>query len=261
MTSLSKIIKSVNAIEDGRTVTLCDVDILTSNLKTDDADPAENHKQGNLDIDVQITQIKTVSESILNRTRADADNLMSQTMDMLSTQREAMLCEVNEQAEQIRKQAYDEGRAAGMLDGLHSFDEELSQIRAAVAQLQVKQKEQIAALEEPIIQIALDVAEKILNKRITQDETEMESLVRAAIAADKGKSRITVELSKQMPVLIASLQQKLDSLKCSNCDAMELKAADLPVGACRIESEDGIIDASIWAQLENLKAQLENIDS
>jgi len=42
---------------------------------------------------------------------------------------------------------------------------------------------------------------------------------------------------------------------------MELKAADLPVGACRIESEDGIIDASIWAQLENLKAQLENIDS
>ncbi|WP_312643776.1 FliH/SctL family protein [Hydrogenoanaerobacterium sp.] len=261
MTSLSKIIKSANAFEVESTVMLSDVSIpaQTPDISgQEDDDCAAEQKRESLDIDLQLAQVKTMGEAILSSAKIDADRLMAQTMETLSQQRESMLREVTAQAEKIRLRAYEQGRAEGMQNGLNSFDNELTQINTMVSQLQDKQAEQLALLEDSVATFALEIAEKILNKQIQQDECEMEELVRAAIAAGKERNNVTVELSQAMPQLISSLQQKLYGLNTS-CETVELRAVDLPAGTCRIESPDGIVDASIWVQLENLKAQLEDI--
>lgn len=82
----------------------------------------------------------------------------------------------------------------------------------------------------------------------------MIGLVKAAISTVKKSKWITVEISEQMAGLIQKLEQELRSV---GDDKVDVRPIDAPVGVCHVDTPDGVIDASLETQLENLRLYFE----
>ena len=113
------------------------------------------------------------------------------------------------------------------------------------------------ALNGELIELSLAMAEKILHKHIEEDENELQELARAVVMSEKDKKHISLQVSDHMMQLIDRMDQELEPVRERYQNTIKVKGVPMPPGTCRVETEDGIIDASVDVQLENLREQLE----
>ncbi|MEG0110739.1 MAG: FliH/SctL family protein [Oscillospiraceae bacterium] len=99
------------------------------------------------------------------------------------------------------------------------------------------------------------MAARILNKRIENDDTEMEALVKAAVNSVKNAEWIRVEIAETMTGLIDKVTQVL---KQSDNTKVKVMGVTEPVGTCIVDTPEGRTDASVYTQLANLKEYFKN---
>ena len=100
------------------------------------------------------------------------------------------------------------------------------------------------------------MAERILRKRVEEDETEMLDLIEQAVLSERDKKSITVHVPARASGLVEELEQRLNPLMGKNGSSLRIKTEDRPAGFVQVETEEGIVDASLDVQLTNLKKQL-----
>lgn len=101
-----------------------------------------------------------------------------------------------------------------------------------------------------LTELATEIAEKIMLIKIEQDDENLKPLVTQTISGIKNAEWFSVELSDRLTNLITSLQEEL---KRSGSRG-EVTAGDFPLDTCRIETPEGLVDASVREQIRNLKS-------
>lgn len=193
---------------------------------------------------------QTVSEA-----RQEAERVSKEILKLAHSEHDVLIKQAEEEAERIRDEAYREGLERGRQEKREELRAAIENTNRAIQQIELENVQYMHLYEEELKNLAVDVASRILRKRITPDGHELTELVKAAINSVKDADWITVELSERMPGLLSFLQSEL---KESRTNA-EVVAKDLPEDACIVKTSDGNIDASVTTQLRNVREYFDQV--
>lgn len=198
-------------------------------------------------------------KQLLERTKRQAELTAAQILGDAYAQRDKIVNTATGEAARIKEQAYEEGWQEGLLKSTEQIRKLGSELAEAVDELKESAARQEKELREQVTGLALKIAEKILCEKIAEDDG-MNAMARTAVLSEKEKSPVTVLVAAKAVSQAEAIEQALEPVREKYETMIKVKTSDLPPGTLRIETPDGLVDASVYVQLENLKQQLETLE-
>lgn len=210
----------------------------------------------------QNTRYALISEEkrkILERARSQAEQSASKILESAYDQRDKITNTAVKEAERLKKQAEDRGYADGLVRAETEISQGIAQLRAAVDSMGSRFDEHLWQVKSRMTELALTAAEKILQKKVEGGGAELAELVEQALLSERDKHEVIVHISDESISLAEELERRLEPLRDRSAGYIRVRPEPEPPGYVQIETEDGIVDASVFVQLENLKEQLGNL--
>lgn len=151
--------------------------------------------------------------------------------------------ETENECEILRKRAEEEG-----------FQKGLEELNIHILSLDKEAKKIVLEMQKVILPLALKAAKKIVAKEIELHPETIVDIVLQALAPAKQNKKVTIFVNKAD---LDTLEQNKPKLKQSleNLQTLAVRErSDVTPGGCIIETETGIINASVenqWKALEN----------
>lgn len=247
---MSRVLKTGQTVSEGNKVAV-------SQMQTE-ARPSMNQQDGVRERGVR-SELELLSEEkqkILDAARDQAEKFAAGILEEAYFKRDKLVNAAYEEAERIKKSAHEEGILKGIEQSRGEIRTELANLRQSVAEM----GEQLASFEqeteEKVTELSLAVAEKILTKRMEDDNAVIVDMVEKAVLSERDKSLLIIHITDKSARLTDQLEQRLEPLREKLSGTIKMKTEDEPPGYVRIETEEGIVDASVYTQLENLREQL-----
>lgn len=252
MTFLSRIIKFENTIlEDGK------VELY---IKEEEPIPEEITIINSLNQDSAVSIDEDIGE-LLEKAKKRAEKSAAKILEEAYSKRDGIVNLATEEAKRLKSQAVLAGRNEGMAQASKDVAGTLAEMNKVLERIQETIISNDERIRKEIISLSLEIASRIMAKRIEEDENEMTELVKEAVRTEKDKKNINIYIVKEMRGFIDHLDREMEPIRESYQSQIRIKPAELPEGGVRVETEEGIIDASVFVQLDNLKRQLQILDS
>ncbi|WP_419820946.1 FliH/SctL family protein [Anoxybacterium hadale] len=187
------------------------------------------------------------SQHIENEAQRKADSIMENAM---RNSREIM--------SEAEKKGYEEGYLRGLVDGASASEqaagEGLDELARLIQCFKDEQRETLKRQEHEMIEIAFELAKKIMKHHVQADETAVTRMLEEIIQENEGSMKILLsEYQRSLGFRIdKSVAQKLKKL-AGETKVVIIKEEDLMMS----ENEGGIVDMSVPVQLEQLKKAVE----
>lgn len=145
----------------------------------------------------------------------------------------------------------------GYLEGINKAGEDIAEIRNKFSEFFNCKDEVYDKVSGCILEIALEIAKKIINKTVETDETVTLSMIKGAIEEiNKTENKIIL---KVMPKDVEIVKDKIGEIFTEN--STEAKISVIPdnnikEGGVIIETSNGIIDATLETQLSIMEKAL-----
>lgn len=214
-------------------------------------------------VNKEIDHIETESAQRLEESKRqalqikeEAEKTASEIIKNAQIQAEKIMEDVRQ--EEIR--IYAEAEARGFTEGQRKKSEEISncfaELDSQMKHMKQLQNEQFEKIAPELKYFALDIAEKIVYKKIEEDDKYLYELVIRAMKELKEPEWITVEISDKMSGLVKYLEEQQKSGIIS--ENAEFNSASSELGDITIESQAGVCDASVALQLKNIRSYFDN---
>ena len=177
----------------------------------------------------QILSAEEKARTILQNARNSADQLIA---------------DAEIQAEEIRREAHRAGRDQAESETIDNLLE-MKEIRSQV----------LSTIEKDVLRLAVKLAEKVIGKEISQDESVRAEIVFNALRSARQQEMLTVRVNSVDLPLLERMRERIDTF---GRDQFIDFVADQAVreGGCIIESQSGTIDARLETQLRILENAL-----
>lgn len=186
--------------------------------------------------------------------RQKAEETSGRILRHAGEEREHILQEAKAQAEEIRRQAYEEAYQAAVTEKSQQISNMLGTVEELIQQLALQQHQYFIRFEKALPDLALEIAAKVTEHAIQADPLVLEPMVQRAVAQVKNAEWLEVRISRRLPELAQELKQELR--EWTDARHIEAISDQNELGACIVHTPQGIIDASVSTQLENLKKRL-----
>lgn len=150
------------------------------------------------------------------------------------------------ECEEIKKKAYDDGYA----EGLHQFSEHLLQFEKELRKIRHETQKQLLPL-------ALKAAKKIVGKELELHPESIVDMVMQTLSPIRQNHRIKIYVNKVDKDALDKEKGRIKEVFESLQSLSIQERADVAPGGCIIETESGIINASIENQWRALEAAFE----
>ncbi len=187
--------------------------------------------------------------------RQKAEELSQRILQSAKTEREKLLEQAQTEAGKIREEARQAGYQAAYKEKQKEIQGRLAELDQLMDRLQKDQKDFLRQYQEGLSTLALDIAQKLLDESIAQHQELMRPLVQKAVSSAKNTEWISVQVSDRLPGLAEELKKDLAGRP--GLPPVDVIPGDGPVGTCVVHTPEGIVDASVSTQLENLKTLFE----
>lgn len=185
------------------------------------------------------------SEELLNEARAQAD---------------AIIAEANDMAENIKKEAYEEGRAQGIAEGQDYARQLLKEQEEALNKeynnkldgLRQQEKE----LEPHFATIVAALVEKLTGAVCKGKKDVIVHLIDNALHNLEKSKRIVIRVSKEDIAMVSSKRSYFAKELKEDTELDITEDTSLSANQCIIETDNKIVDCSLDAQLDNLRDQI-----
>lgn len=263
---MPKIFKSNNFVISDEVFTITEDEFLHNDSEAKESEPSQSvsreREEERKAREAELEDDRRQAKEFLENAKQEAQMILKEASARAEMEREKMLAATTEECETIRQKAFAEANETGYKQGLRdgilqqqeTVSAAVSSLQESISRIEGEQAGFFAEHEQNLKWLALEISGKILNARIAEDDTQMIGLVKAAISTVKKSKWITVEISEQMAGLIQKLEQELRSV---GDDKVDVRPIDAPVGVCHVDTPDGVIDASLETQLENLRLYFE----
>lgn len=203
------------------------------------------------------------------QTRRAAEELFRSRLEQMQTQteetsgkilrhageeRERILQEARTEAEEICRQAREEAYQAAVEEKRQRIENLLGATEGLLNQLAQQQRQYFIRYEKALPDLALEIAGKVMEHAIQTDPLVLEPLVQRAVAQVKNAEWLEVQVSQQLPELAQELRKELQ--EWTDARHVEVTTDQNELGACVVHTPQGIIDASVSTQLDNLNKRL-----
>lgn len=255
MKSLSSVIKSFRVIEKQ-----------FSNEKKE-----ENN---NIDSDIRNTLIQEAKkeyEDIISEAKKKSQSIIEEAESQKESMINSAYTRAREILEETKETGYKEGHAAGYEDGLEKGYEEGYESGKKVSDgliqesLQIKDSylkmkaDLLESLEEDIIDLVINIYEKVINQKNEEDNELIISLVLSGIENLDLSDKLTIIVSKEDYNILEMNRDEILA-KASMISELDIKYdMNYRKGECILETTKGSIDVSLKSQLDEVRELLTNI--
>ncbi len=167
-----------------------------------------------------------------------------------------LISRAQEEADSIKETAAKEGYRAG----LEQAENDISLLRAKIADFVSAKKEVFEYIAPDILEISVDIARKIIKKEVEQNpQVILDSIVDVMRTLSKEEPRITVKLNPlQVDLVKTELPEYISSM---GIEAKINVVGDESIeeGGCILNTNNGIVDASLDTQLQIVKEALKGM--
>lgn len=167
-----------------------------------------------------------------------------------------LISRAREEAESIKEAAAREGYQ----EGLSQAKEDLQEIKNSLVNFLAAKQEVFEYIAPDILEISVDIAQKIIKKEIQQDPSFiMNNILEILKGLSKEETKVTLRVNSSQ---VALLKQEIpDAISQIGLDAKILVVPDdeIAEGGCMVTTTNGVIDATIDAQLSVISEALKGI--
>jgi flagellar assembly protein FliH len=197
-----------------------------------------------------------------------AQTLELESLDLVKMGPYLILIQAHEMAEQIISEAKSEAdtireqsRLSGVAQGREEAKQEVLPGAVALANaaqaLIVFEEQMITRYTPEMVRLALEIAEKIVHKVVTAEPETIASILDGARQEVTEARRIRICLNPRDYELLAEIRADLLMLRGDAGRTIEVVAdEELTRGGCRLETEIGIVDATLPTQISELSRYL-----
>ncbi len=173
---------------------------------------------------------------------------------------EGIISEAQKEAEKIKECARQQGYEKGMQDATEELEilteRQTQEVSSIVKKLERCQQEIDSKMQDSILQLSIDVAEKIINIQIERDDTLYIGIVKKAIAGLKSAEKFILRVSRAEyeKYFKEGSKRLLDEMECVTFEVICDPFAEEK--SCIVDSDEGIINAGVSAQLDKIQRSL-----
>lgn len=212
----------------------------------------ENEQAKNTETDFTPAEYKpqTVSpagtpEEIIKEARIKADMIIQKGINKIN---------------QIKQEAWQEGYTKGSCEVKEKYEalcrENSAALRKALEEVAKAQQEVIGELEDCILQLSLEIAEKIVNIQLEKNDNIFVGLIKKAVLQLNPKEKFTIRLNQIEYEKYFSDGSEWLSDELQSPPFAALKDSAIAPGGCMLECSEGVIKAGIDTQLEKIAVSL-----
>lgn len=178
--------------------------------------------------------------------------------------------ETKDRAEQLKRDAWEEGYASGKQQAQQEADailtSQLDQIQQIQKQLTEERKRYVLQSEEQLIEMSMQLARKLIGQALKNQPSEVAGLVKKHLKQVEDAQEITLHVSLEDFDWIKEQREELESLLPAFTPFVILPVKELKRGDVMIHTQASRYDARIDSQLSEIKAYFmtlaeENVDA
>ncbi len=189
------------------------------------------------------------AEETISRARFTADEIIRQT---------------HVDIEQVRKLAYRggydqgcrDGFEKGYQDGIIKAEEESQAIREQAAsffdQVENIRRKTLQALEQEVVELAVEIAERLVSAQLELDPSTVLKIAAESIRLVAERLNVVLYVSPSEMEYVNSKKTELKSILPARAELQVVADSSILPGGCKIETEQGWVDATIEARREAL---------
>ncbi len=153
-----------------------------------------------------------------------------------------LVSRAREEADSIRESAMKEGYQAG----LQQAEEDLNELKSAIQQF-IGAPEQVYGYIAPdILEISVDIAQKIIKKEIEQDpQVVFNTIVDVLKTLSRDETKVTLQVNPAEANEVKQAVPELLNLAGINTKVVVLPDEQVMEGGCLVTTDNGVVDATI----------------
>lgn len=195
-------------------------------------------------------------ERMTREAKEQAEETAQRVLQSAGAERARLLEQAQAEAGRIREEARQQAYQDTLRQKEGEITARLGELDRLMDQLRRDQDDFLRQYQEGLFALSLEIAQKVLDEAVMADAALMRPLVQKAVASVKNAEWISVQVSSRLPGLVEALKKDLAGRP--DLPRTDVEAAELPPGGCVVQTPEGIIDASVDTQLNNLAALAEN---
>ena len=215
------------------------------------------------ELDERALAIEKEKKAILKNYEQEAQTIVQkamherdQVLHALESEKEAWEQERLQWIEAAKKEGLELGLAEGRQQGYEEYAAAIAEARAVVEQSKTAAIEHVEKSEATILELAMKIAEKVLDTALKEDPAYFVPLVKMALKEARDYKEIQIQIHPSQYEMIVAQSDELEALFPTDAKFYIYPNEDLEVQQCFIESTNGRIDASVDSQLQEIKEKL-----
>lgn len=179
-------------------------------------------------------------------------------LNLVATEKaETLVNEARAEAEKLREQSRLEGVAEGRDEGKREALPSAVALANAGQALIVFEEQMITRYAPELARLALEIAEKIVHRAVAVEPEIVASVLERARREVVDACRIRIRLNPADHGLLAEMRPDLLTLGNDEGRIIEVVSdCELSRGGCRLETEIGVVDATVPTQIAEIRRQL-----
>lgn len=245
---MAKIHKSATVCLDSSKPVILDLPVLAAGVREKMCPRPDSEQRDNL------AELRRAAVEAELQAREDAGKVLAEAR----LQADIMIAAASREAVSIREVAFNEGMAAGRCQSSRQMDALEVKLQTAfdqqIAELRQQNEKMIIDLEPELLELSMQIAEKILGLELSRNDTAFLGLVSSALSRFKQGEKITIQVSKNdyWRTMVSSIYAA-----SGLSDGITIMADDsLANGSCVVESAAGTIDAGSGIQMDKIREGL-----
>lgn len=167
-----------------------------------------------------------------------------------------LVSRAHEESENIKRSAFEEGYRMG----LEKAQADIDQFRNELSHFMNAKKDVFEYIAPDILEISVDIAKKIIKREIESDpQVIIESIIDVLKMVSKNEPKITIRVRPQSVQFVKDVLPNLTYEYGIDAKISVVADPSISDGGCVLETNNGIVDASVDTQLEIIKKALEGI--
>lgn len=209
---------------------------------------------------MNVIKVDDMLEEEKQRLSEENEKAAAKIIEEAQAKADQMINDANEYAETIKNNAYEEGMNQGLEEGRVRAKAEQEQLKAEFDEECSKRYDEISkyenSLEEKFADIMIRLISKITGVLCEDRKDVIIFLIDNALHNVSKSKNITIRVSDGDFANVDSAKDKLKEKLTSDVELDIAEDSSLSENQCIIETDSGIIDCSLDAQLDNLKEKI-----
>ncbi len=197
-----------------------------------------------------LSVVSAQAQEMLEAARREAENIKSHAM-----------IEAQQELEEMRRSAYEEGRAQGYSNGYNEavgqVEQQRNQLQEDRRRMEAEYQELVDDLEPRFVEALTDIYEKVFRVDLKKEQNIIMHLISSTMHKIEGSNTYLIHVSKEDYPYVNMKKNEVLAASVSVNASVEI-VEDMTLGAndCIIETDGGVFDCGLGTQLEELSQKL-----